>query len=208
MKLLDKWMCSSLHLKLFGFVARVGLVVWFVGFTGGVMWLWARWSIWQAYSHDDFLFQTAVFKMLLLSVLLTGYRRKARSDSLMSIQVEARPGLLGLHIGKQVPLRDDLRATVLHAVEIAQQYKMRGIRVESPLLVENRRRALLVSGLKQALSSTGHSQVSIQIIAPKRMLWLRSAMFTAARLLRGYNNKHLPPVSLFKTSTAGVLLVL
>jgi hypothetical protein len=209
-EILDKWMCSSVHLKLFGFVARMGLALWFFTPAAVTIAPWYYWAVNQAYSVQTFALGSVGLLVFIGVIGVTGFQRTFRVGDPMVLQVELRPGLLGLHIGKQVPRPADMLTRVLQAVVLAEKLGLKAVRIESPLLVRGRRHAHLVSTVPEALVVHGLGHVKLNVIDEKRMLWARSVLFTVMRKLRDYDpqGKHLPEVSWFSTRTRGVLLVL
>lgn len=208
MKILNKWMCSSGHLKLFGVVARMGLVLWIFLPAPLILAPWYFWADGNGYSTNVFGFGAAVLAIPIAFVGLTGFRRKNLVQSRAVLQVELRPGVLGLHIGKEVPKTADLLSSAVEAVQLARKLGLKAVRIESPLLVKGRRHGRLVTGIQQALIANGLVQVQVQVITPRPMLWVRSFAFTVVRILRRYRGKHLPKLSWFRTTSAGILLVL
>jgi hypothetical protein len=207
---LEKWANSAAHLRLFSLVTRLGLLIWAPLPAALAFFPASYWASRNGLSQLQFGLLIAVLAIPVVWLMVTSYRRGFVQSNRMLLQVEFWPGLLGLHIGKQLPKRRELLACTIQSVLLARALGAKAVRVESPLFVKGTRLSWLVASVQTALIAQGHTGVTLKVVGPKPMFWPRSVCFSALRWLRRYDVKgtHLPPFSLFSTPTAGILLVL
>lgn len=206
----QKWMASPRHLAVFKTVARLGFMPSLVLGTSVLIGPWLWWALEHNCSKTAFGFGLLLLLLPGAFCLVAATRYFPVAGGNIWMTVEVKRGVLALHMWKTFPSKAVLCDVATKAVQIGLELGCTSICIESPLLVRPGRLQMWGSELTACLAVFG-PQVTVQVVQPKRMMFLRAALFSVTRKLMRYDlqNKHLPAAKgTFSCETAGFILTL